>query len=187
MAGCPDLHNFEALAGATLERMAAAEGQAEKGEVVVSQEVAGALGEALEVAEWREEEGGGRRFAVVARLKVPVETDAWPALAPDALAVEQLRAWVDGPVVERLAGGASYLAELRPVSSIFLRFAGIDYDGDNEAGARLDAYVRWVQSVLARYDGYMLQLTIGDKGSNLLAVFGAPVAHDDDSARAISE
>ncbi|MBN1660016.1 MAG: tetratricopeptide repeat protein, partial [Anaerolineae bacterium] len=34
--------------------------------------------------------------------------------------------------------------------------------------------------------GYLLQLTIGDKGSNLLAVFGAPVAHDDDETRAVA-
>ena len=69
---------------------------------------------------------------------------------------------------------------------IFLRFWGIDYDGDEQAAAKLDAYVRQVQRILARYEGALLQLTIGDKGSYLYAAFGAPLAHEDDAARAVS-
>jgi class 3 adenylate cyclase len=38
---------------------------------------------------------------------------------------------------------------------------------------------------LGRYEGSLIQLTIGDKGSYLYAVFGAPVAHDDDAFRAM--
>ena len=64
-----------------------------------------------------------------------------------------------------------------------LRFGGIDFDGDDDAGSKLDAYIRWVQSILARYEGNMLQLTIGDKGCYLYASFGAPVTHGDDPRR----
>jgi adenylate cyclase len=39
---------------------------------------------------------------------------------------------------------------------------------------------------LARYEGVLINLTIGDKGSYVLGVLGAPVAHDDDAARAIA-
>lgn len=186
LAGDPRLHNFDALAGATLERMAAAEHHAEKGEVVVSKEVADALGDALVISEWRYEKETQRPFAVVSKLSAPVALDPWPPLPADALSAEQIRAWIDEPVYCRLMSGASYLAELRPATSIFVRFSGIDYDGDDDAGKKLDAYIRWVQTVLASYEGFMLQLTIGDKGSNLLAVFGAPVAHDDDEARAVA-
>jgi predicted ATPase/class 3 adenylate cyclase len=186
LAGDPAIHNFEALAGATLERLAAAEGMAERGEIVASQEVADRLGDALSIAAWRPEPGALPRYAVVAGLALDVAPDPWPELPPGSLAAGQLRPWLDAPVYARLAGGASYLAELRPVTSIFVRFGGIDYDGDDAAGAKLDAYVRRVQSVLARYEGHMLQLTIGDKGSNLLAVLGAPVAHDDDETRAVA-
>ena len=56
---------------------------------------------------------------------------------------------------------------------------GLDYDGDPRAGEQLDGFVRKVQAVLARYEGTLVQLTIGDKGSYLYAAFGAPVAHDD--------
>ena len=186
LAGNPQTHNFDALAGATLERMAAAEGQAEQGEVLVSKEVVDRLGDLVKVAGWRSEEGTERSFAVVNKLDLPVEADPWPALPLDALDDREIRAWIDAPVYERLVSGASFLAELRPATSLFLKFGGIDYDKDDDAGKKLDAFVRWVQTILLRYDGAMLQLTIGDKGSNLLAVFGAPVTHDDDNVRAVA-
>ncbi|MGH2522831.1 MAG: AAA family ATPase, partial [Anaerolineales bacterium] len=69
---------------------------------------------------------------------------------------------------------------------MFLRFEGIDYEHDEDAEAKLDRYIRWVQEVLARYDGSLLQVTIGDKGSYLYAAFGAPTAHEDDLRCAVS-
>jgi tetratricopeptide (TPR) repeat protein/energy-coupling factor transporter ATP-binding protein EcfA2 len=139
----------------------------------------------LRIGEWRTAPDG-RRFAVLQGLSGPVACDPWPELPEDAAPPEQLRPWIDAPVFERLRGGDNYLAELRPVTSLFLKFGGIDYDGDDQAGTKLDAYLRRVQAVLQRYEGFLLQLTIGDKGSNLLAVFGAPAAHDDDPARAVA-
>ena len=37
---------------------------------------------------------------------------------------------------------------------------------------------------MAGYGGNVLQLTLGDKGAYLYGVFGSPVAHEDDAARA---
>ena len=182
LVGNPAVHNFEALAGATLERMAAAEGQAQKGEVIASREVIDALGKDLVVSEWRAEGG----FAAVSALANPAPADPWPPLLQGRLPLETLRAWIDDPVIERLEGGAGFLAELRPVTALFIRFSGIDYDGDDAAGQKLDIFLHRVQQALGHYDGYLLQLTIGDKGSNLLAVFGAPVAHDDDEQRCVA-
>jgi class 3 adenylate cyclase/tetratricopeptide (TPR) repeat protein len=188
LVGDPAVHAFEALAGTTLERMAAAEHVADKGDVVVSREVADLAGPALKIEGWRPDDDGELRFAVVtgwAGQPLP-ERVPWPALPDGSITEEDACTWIDAPVRERLASGATYLAELRPVTSLFLKFSGIDYDGDDAAGEKLDTFVRWVQQVLARYEGTMLQLTIGDKGSNLLAVFGAPVAHDDDDSRAVA-
>ncbi len=42
-----------------------------------------------------------------------------------------------------------------------------------------------VQAILTRYEGALVQLTIGDKGSYLYASFGATVAHEDDARRAV--
>ncbi|MGH9292081.1 MAG: ATP-binding protein, partial [Acidimicrobiales bacterium] len=55
---------------------------------------------------------------------------------------------------------------------------------DPDAPQMLDAFVRRVQWALDGHGGNLLQLTVGDKGAYLYAVFGAPLAHEDDAARA---
>ena len=69
---------------------------------------------------------------------------------------------------------------------LFLKFTGIDYDGDDAAGEKLDAFICWIQAALERYGASLVQVTFGDKGSYILMVFGAPVAHEDDTWRALS-
>jgi class 3 adenylate cyclase/tetratricopeptide (TPR) repeat protein len=186
--GDPGVRQMDVLAGATIYRMAEAEQQAEKGEVVVGPEVVTHLGDLLTVREWRPADpSGGGRFAVVARLNGPVAADPWPVLAPGALTEEQVRPWLLAAVYQRLlAGQGQFLAELRPAVALFLRFAGLDYDADESVGPKLDAFVRRVQQIVSRYDGALLKLPMGDKGSYLHVAFGAPVAHDDDSSRAVA-
>jgi hypothetical protein len=90
-------------------------------------------------------------------------------------------------VYEGLTSGAGEFLEMRQgVVALFLRFQGIDYDHDEQAEAKLDSYIRWVQEVIAQYDGALLQLIIGDKGNYLYATFGAPTAHENDPRRAVS-
>jgi predicted ATPase/class 3 adenylate cyclase len=189
LVGNPEIQYIDVLAGATLDRMVAAEHQANKGEVVISHEVINQIGNYLELSELRHDHG--QRFAVVSQItpqaQAEVELDPWPDLADDALTDDQVRPWLLPPVYDRLnAGKGEFLAELRPAVILFLSFGGIDYDGDEAAGAKLDTYMNWVQTILARYEGYMLQLTVGDKGSYLYSAFGAPTAHEDDAVRAAS-
>ena len=181
--GDPHIQIVDVLAGTTLDAMSEAEHHAQKGEVVLSPQAAAQLGAAVQVVDWRDSEEG--RFAVVSALQTPVTPESWPALS--ALSEAQLSPWVIPPVFERLtAGQAQLLAEIRPTVSLFMKFGGIDYDADDEAGPKFDAYLRWVQAALYKYEGYMLQVLMGDKGSHLYATFGAPLAHDDDSARAVA-
>src|SRR5207237_10269741 len=50
--GDPKYHYVDVLAGATLDRMAAAEHQAQQGEIVVSAEVCQTLGDSLLIGNW---------------------------------------------------------------------------------------------------------------------------------------
>ncbi|UCC89196.1 MAG: tetratricopeptide repeat protein, partial [Anaerolineales bacterium] len=189
LVGDPQIQIMDVLAGTTLDRMAEAEKLAQKGEVVLGPDAIEVLGSQLEIAEWREEATTGQRFAVVGRLATPVETTSRSISTPleQILGEEALRPWLLQPVYERLrTGQGSFLAELRPAVTLFLRFGGIDYDYDDAAGDKLNTYIQWVQGILARYESYLLQVTIGDKGSYLYAAFGAPLAHDDDAARAVA-
>jgi adenylate cyclase len=187
LVGDPDVQLIDAVAGDALDELAEAERLAESGEVVVSDRVAGP-GSPLTVAAWRVGPEGGRRFAVVEALGIDVPEEPWPELDPDAISPADLGSWVLPGVYERLQQGLdAFLADFRPAAALFLSFHGIDYDGDDDAGAKLDRFVRWVQSRIAAYEGSLIQLTIGDKGSSYLyASFGAPIAHDDDAARAVA-
>jgi predicted ATPase/class 3 adenylate cyclase len=151
-----------------------------------------ALGDAPRAVEWREDSSTGERFAIIEERGVQHRewSDDTPAIGDLSQffilnsQFERLRPWLLPPIYERLrAGLGEFLTELRPVAALFLRFGGIDYEAD-DARARLDAYIRWAQGVLAAYDGLLLQLTIGDKGSYFYAAFGAPSAHEDDARRA---
>jgi adenylate cyclase len=186
LVGDPGIQLIDALAGETVARMAAAERLADRGEVVVDAQTAAYLGKQAQVVKWRTEIETGNRFAIVDKLMSPVESVGWPPLDPQALHEDQVRPWLLPAVYERLREGlGEILLELKPGVTLFLRFEGIDYDGDEAAEAKLDAYIRWVQGLLAQYEGSLLQLIIGDKGSYLYAAFGAPIAHEDDALRAV--
>lgn len=153
--GDPARQRLDALAGDTLSRMAALERVARIGQTLADPPL----------------DGTPR-----------VEPSPWPPLPP--LDAAPLGEWVLPGVVEQMAVGGAFLGELRPAVPMFIGFDGIAYDEAPDAGERLDAWVRWVQQTLARFGGEVIQLTIGDKGSNLYAAFGAPVAHEDDMDRA---
>ncbi|MBA3533631.1 MAG: AAA family ATPase, partial [Ardenticatenales bacterium] len=181
VVGDPEVQWIDVLAGHTVDRVAAAERHAQKGEVLLDPQSAAALADLLVVTEWRD------GYAVVAGLSDSVTPVPWPPLDLEALPEAEVRPWLLAPVYERLQGGhGEFLAELRPAVALFLRFGGIDYDQDEAAGQKLDGYIRWVQSILSRYEGSLIQVTMGEKGSYLYAAFGAPIAHEDDAERAVA-
>jgi class 3 adenylate cyclase/tetratricopeptide (TPR) repeat protein len=181
LVGKPRIRAIETLAGSLLDHVENAEKLAQKGEIVIGSEIIQNLGEAGKVTEWREGEDG-KRYAVIVAIKEPAPETPWDDLP--VIPAEQARDWLLPAIYERLHGGAGeFLAELRPVVALFLKFTGINYEED-DAGIQLDNYIRWVQDVLARFEGNLLELIIGDKGSHIYATFGAPQAHEDDAVRA---
>ena len=185
VVGDPDIQLIDVIAGRTLDHVAGAEKMAEKGEIVVGAEVVAALGDDCEVLEWRTG-AGGERYAVIGGLRTLPEPKPHPPLPAEAIPEMQARSWALPPVYSRLKEGSKFLAELRPSVALFLKFAGIDYDNDPQAGRKLDAFVCWLQATVQKQEGFLIQLTIGDKGSYAYSSFGAPVAHDDDSVRAVA-
>jgi adenylate cyclase len=187
VVGDPNIQWIDVLAGSTLDRLNETEHHANKGEVVIDQETADALEGNAQISEWRRHEETDECYGVVSMLESPATILGRRAFIQQTLTEDEVSSWVLPPVYERLRRGqGDFLAELRPAVSLFLRFGGIDYDNDDEAGDKLDEYIRWVQNELKAYDGYLLQLTVGDKGSYLMASLGAPVAHEDDAIRAVS-
>ncbi|MFC2105702.1 tetratricopeptide repeat protein [Candidatus Bipolaricaulota bacterium] len=181
LVGSPEIRLIDVLAGKTIDRLSDAEHTANPGDVVASPEVIRRLGNRLVVDEWR------GRIGVIAGLRENVATPSWPKLTAEGVAPAALQPYLLSPVYQRVtAGQGDFLSELRPVAAIFLKFDGIDYDGDDAAGKKLNAYTAWVQSEVRRFGGHVLLLTTADKGSHLYAVFGALEAHEDDCQRAVA-
>jgi adenylate cyclase len=184
LVGDPAYGLLEVVAGDTLDQMAAAEKQAGQGEVVATAALLQQLTIQPIITDWRVMETG-QQVAVVSGLVTAVSPPA--AGPPPLIDGETARPWLLPPIYERLRQGPhEFLAELRPTVALFLKFSGIDYDNDPEAPAKLDQFVRQVQAILQRYDGFLIQMSVGDKGSYLYAVFGAPIAHEDNANRAVS-
>jgi class 3 adenylate cyclase/tetratricopeptide (TPR) repeat protein len=185
LIGNPDVQFIDVLTGHIMERVAAGEHLAGKGEVVIDAPTAAALGERVSVIRWREDEDTAQRFAVIDGFQELHQPEMWPPLAD--MNDVQVMPWLLPALRDRLQQGlGEFVTELRPAVALFLHFEGIDFENDERAGSKLDTYIRYAQGVLARYEGLLVQLTIGEKGSFFYAAFGAPIAHEDDVLRAVS-
>ena len=183
VVGDPTIQLIDVLAGRLVDDLADAEHHAEKGDVVLDPSAVGALGDRVILREERIDEASRRSYGVVEALTVDVPRQI--VSEPPALEDELVRPWLLPSVWDRIrTGRGEFLAELRPAYPVFLRFGGIDYDDDDGAIDKLDAFVRRAQQIMAGYGGNVLQLTLGDKGAYLYGVFGSPTVHEDDAARA---
>ncbi|MBU0491100.1 MAG: tetratricopeptide repeat protein [Chloroflexi bacterium] len=183
VVGDPSIQLLDTLAGATIARLTTAEHLATSAETVVAATTAVACGAGAVIRTWRTA-ADGERFAVLQTLAPAVLPES--AAPSPTLDAAVLRPWILPAVWAREQSGLGvFLTELRPAVALFLRFAGPDYDADEQAGAQLDTFICQVQAILTRYGGALLQLTIGDKGSYLCAACGAPTAHEDDARRAV--
>jgi adenylate cyclase len=185
IVGDVSIQRLDVLAGETLERMAAAAGVAAKGELILDAQTAESLKDQVDFSQWRLEESSGQRFAVVEKLRCPLKDP--PRRPIPTLSEAQVHPWILKPVFSRLASGqGEFLTELRPAVPIFLKFDGIDYDGDDRAGEKLSAFIGWVQRLLTSYGGFLIDVAVGDKGSYLYCSFGAPITHENDVWRALT-
>ena len=168
------------VAGEPVQQSGIALAQAHAGEVVIAPEAWALV---------RPHAQGEKLATGVIRLGA-IRNPLPPIAASPALVPTQARAALDAylpiPIRARLAAGhAAWLAELRRVSVLFLGL--LDFDpitGDvlGQAQTAMDV----VQSICDRYDGFIKELVVDDKGATVVALFGLPPqAHEDDAARCV--
>jgi adenylate cyclase len=185
LVGDPAIQRFAVMAGDTLQRATDGEHLAKPGQVWIDQATVSALGDQAALVQQASTERGDL-FHCLQSFRALIEPAPWPELRYELLTEEQVRPWLLQPIYKRLQENVGeFVTELRPAVSLFLRFTGLDFDGDPQVGKKLDELVCGVQKELNEHKGILLQLTIGDKGSYLYAVFGAPLAHEDDARRAL--
>ena len=120
----------------------------------------------------------------------PLESPNWSELdsAAASRVVATMRSYIPGAIGSLLESGhQDMLAELKPMTICFIGFEGIDYANDPEAAPRLSNFMRDAQEIIYHYEGSVNKLAVGDKGSVLLVLFGAPpFFHEDDEVRAVA-
>src|SRR3954466_418855 len=112
--------------------------------------------------------------------------DTAAASTGDADVADALRSFVSGPVAERLVeAGGHFPEERRLVTALFADVSGFPGLADRLDPEQLleviDPVISALSSVVGRYDGYVEKFA----GDALMALFGAPVAHEDDAVRAL--
>jgi adenylate cyclase len=161
------------LAGTAVDEAVTAQQNAESGQVVASQKVL--LKAGLPATE---------PFRVVD--EVPPVPNAQPPFYWESIDQEAINrvikiapAFIPEALFSRLQNqNTQFVAEHRTVTSMFVRFEGIDFDHP-DAGEKLQAYYQWASAIVAKYGGVnsrVNRLLTGDKGSQLHIIFGAPVA-----------
>ena len=186
VVGDPDIQLMDTLAGSTVARLATADRLARKAEIIMDERTVRAVGDKIQIREQRADTDTSEEFFVLDALHMLAEPLLFPQTNGDSLQLDKLRPWLLSAVYQReQAGLISFLTELRPAVPLFMSFSGIDYDNDPAAEQKLNAFVAHAQRLIAKYDGVLLQLVIGDKGSYLYAAFGVFTAHEDDAQRAV--
>jgi class 3 adenylate cyclase/tetratricopeptide (TPR) repeat protein len=186
VVGDPDVQLFDVLAGNTVTRVALGGEVTRSNEVVIDRTTEKYLSDRIDVLEWRHDADQRDTFAVVGSLRQDTKAFHQSQLLAGTLPQERLRPWIIPALYDRVTRGlGEFLTELRPTVVLFLRFDGIDFELDDQCNLKLDTFIRWIQTIIGKYDGNILQLIIGDKGSYLYVVFGAPIAHEDDARRAV--
>lgn len=99
---------------------------------------------------------------------------------------EALRSFVAGPVADRLVEAGGHLPEERRlITALFADVSGFTALADRLDPEQLleviDPVISTLSSIVGRYEGYVEKFA----GDALLALFGAPVTHEDDAARAL--
>lgn len=172
--GDPALQRFDVLAGPPVVRAGQLLERAASGEIRVDEAVRRSLRELAKApADQAVNLDPARRSALRAELAAAASRP--PEVDPlDVLPAEASAPWLPAPLRARLAQSPpAFLAELRTTAALFVDLVGFEGATGPEGVGPLDAWVRGVQGLLADLEGSLVQVTLGDKGGYLYAVFGA--------------
>jgi class 3 adenylate cyclase/tetratricopeptide (TPR) repeat protein len=195
-----DINHIElVITGRTINNVALAQEIAEPGEVVLSKR-------SLDLIAGAQVSPRSAGFFSLHRLPSAPESRR---PAPDWLQTLASAAFDADAVGQRLAALRPYLphglprrflfssrsdmpaGEFRPVSVLFANFfpfgMALDVLGDDAATATqvLNTYYARAQRIVHRYGGIINKVDMYTHGDKLMALFGAPVAHEDDPERAV--
>lgn len=178
-AGDPNIRLEYIIAGAVLDDCAEAEHHAQSGQTVIHRRLVEAAPEIIA-------RPLDNTFYLVDGLRSQIPTQPLEILPPFPPQVAEIAArYVHPSIAKRIRREQfGFINEHRKVTTIFARFTRFDEQAPNVRSA-LQTYLAEVIRVIARYDGSLNKVDMGDKGSKFIVLFGAPIAHEDDAERAL--
>lgn len=164
---------YSTVAGPALQQAGAAAQSARHGQVLLSA-AAAAISLAADAA-----------AAVPPTNGAPLTSDVAPLHAGPETS-NRLRAFLPEALTARAdAGQLDWLAELRPVTALFVGLHGFGEQAA-EVLSRVQETMGAMQPLVARFGGLLKEFTFDDKGCTVVAAFGAPpLAHEDNELRAL--
>eukprot|EP00736_Rhodelphis_marinus_P000278 Rmarinus@m.1222 len=182
--------------GEALKEIAVAESMAKSGEIALAQSVASILvknNKTDRLGSVQFCSGTGiavlRRFTCTPPEKLKTRSGSMnKEEVPLSVTREQLsvlRGFVPAPVRVRMDSDATWLAELRRVTTLFISLPPLDTAPAGLLQVTQKA-IATTQVVLAKFEGMLRQMIMDDKGCVIIAVFGAPpFAHNNDPSRGV--
>lgn len=102
---------------------------------------------------------------------------------------------IDDSIIERFipeyllkklqSEGRSFINEHRRAVVLFISFEKSDMNSSYSDIGWLQDFYQFCLEVVREYDGYINKIDMGDKGAKIIIVYGAPIAHEDDTDRAL--
>src|SRR5215212_7978696 len=193
-----DVEHIELVAtGRNINRVALAQEIAEPGEVVISR----ATRDRLPGVRAEQRQAGFFLLTDMPAIEPPPRASRWgraigrgdmAELVLLARQVDTLRPYLTRGLPRRFiaAEGDAESGEFRPVTVLFANFfpfsVVLDMIGDDYTTSVgvLNAYYRRAQEVVHRYGGIVNKVDMYTFGDKLMALFGAPIANEDDPLRA---
>jgi class 3 adenylate cyclase/tetratricopeptide (TPR) repeat protein len=183
--------------GATVNRVAAAEGHAHPDEVVAGPGAWATLAEfasGVEVAPgfYRVDEMRAPARPHLPLPEEPVVTEAPEQAIPRLLDdLDRICPYIPPVLLRRILAEPQrpqIEADLRPVTVLFAQVVGLETLAEAlppELAARaVQAYVGTMQAAIEQFGGVVNKLDVADEGIKLVAIFGAPAAYEDHAERA---
>jgi class 3 adenylate cyclase/predicted ATPase len=131
------------------------------------------------------------------RIALPRDSTGAPlqTLRQSLIALERLTPYLPAGLLPRLLSDPAHQqvsGEHRLTGVLFANFLGASEliermgpDRADEIARLLNRYFVNVQSIIARYGGVINKIDLGERGDVLMALFGAPIAHEDDAERTV--
>lgn len=151
--------------GSAVDDSAAAEHAAEAGQIIVTESIWALLRDEIQTSPNESfHRLDGFRFEMPAAIPVsfpPVDLQVSRLFMPEEVITQDIR------------------GEFRQIVNLFIRFPDLSYQ-------QLQKLTQVVFELHEKYGGLVNRLDFGDKGCNMLSLWGAPVAYENDMARALN-